>query len=150
MKTFRTPVIPRFLVSHYRWKDDFCSRTPFVKSSLYKSRSELAIASSFYITSYLHSLFMAWIASASIAVTIKGANTSLWVFYALFLGPIALVHALLRPRTPNRFVSGPVASIGVVPCPKCDEFIDPKATVCPRCRQDITPSPVETEAPRTE
>lgn len=92
-----------------------------------------------------------WIASASIAITIaanKGANTLLWIFYGLLLGPIALVHALIRRRTPNRFVSGLIVSMGVVPCPKCDEFIDPKATVCPRCRRDIKPSNLSQEEVR--
>lgn len=84
-----------------------------------------------------------WIASASIATTIagnKGANPLLWVFYGLLLGPVALVHAIIRRRTPNRFVSGFVAGMGLSPCPMCDEFIDPGATVCPRCRRDIEPS----------
>ena len=74
----------------------------------------------------------------------KGYSPLSWFFYGLFLGPIALVHAITIYRTLEEEQNRHLLA-GRDPCPHCDEYISPKAVVCPYCQRDIEP-PVETRS----
>ena len=82
-------------------------------------------------------------ASGTVVAVRKGANTLLWAVYAIFLGPVALIHAILKRRTPDGFESGKVTNVSVIPCPRCDESISSQAVVCPLCNRDIERPPAE-------
>ena len=66
----------------------------------------------------------------------KGYSPFRWFFYGLFLGPIALVHAITIYRTLEEEQNRHLLA-GRDPCPHCDEYISPKAVVCPYCQRDI-------------
>ena len=63
----------------------------------------------------------------------KGSRATGWFFYGLFLGPIALAHAIVIHRTLEEEQKRHLLA-GRDPCPLCDEYISPKAVVCPRCQ----------------
>ena len=69
----------------------------------------------------------------------KGSRATGWFFYGLFLGPIALAHAIVIHRTLEEEQERYLLA-GRDPCPLCDEYISPKAVVCPRCQRDIKQS----------
>ena len=74
----------------------------------------------------------------------KGSRATGWFFYGLFLGPIALAHAIVIHRTLEEEQKRHLLA-GRDPCPNCDEYISPKAFVCPHCQSDIE-LPVETRS----
>lgn len=86
-------------------------------------------------------LIPTWLIFAIIAAIIansKGGTVDGWTFffYGLFLGPIAIAHAIVRHRTleseqHRHRLAGRIA------CLLCDEYISPKAVVCPFCQRDI-------------
>ncbi len=69
----------------------------------------------------------------------KGSRTTGWFFYGLILGPIALAHAIVMHRTLEEEQKRHLLA-GRDPCPNCDEYISPKAFVCPHCQRDIEQS----------
>ena len=69
----------------------------------------------------------------------KGSRATGWFFYGLFLGPIALAHAIVMHRTLEEEQKRHLLA-GRDPCPFCDEYISPKAFVCPHCQRDIESS----------
>ena len=74
----------------------------------------------------------------------KGSRATSWFFYGLFLGPIALAHAIVIHRTLEEEQKRHLLA-GRDPCPLCDEYISPRAVVCPHCQSDIE-LPVETRS----
>ena len=74
----------------------------------------------------------------------KGSRATGWFFYGLFLGPIALAHAIVIHRTLEEEQKRHLLA-GRDPCPLCDEYISPRAVVCPHCQSDIK-LPVETRS----
>ena len=74
----------------------------------------------------------------------KGSRATGWFFYGLFLGPIALAHAIVIHRTLEEEQKRHLLA-GRDPCPLCDEYISPRAVVCPHCQSDIE-LPVETRS----
>ena len=74
----------------------------------------------------------------------KGSRATGWFFYGLFLGPIALAHAIIIHRTLEEEQKRHLLA-GRDPCPLCDEYISPRAVVCPHCQSDIE-LPVETRS----
>ena len=85
-------------------------------------------------------LIPTWIIFAIIAGTIgntKEKNAAFTFFvYGLFVGPIAIAHAIVRHRTLESEQHRHRLA-GRIPCPLCDEYISPKAVVCPFCQRDI-------------
>ena len=80
-------------------------------------------------------LIFTWLSLAIIAAIIgksKGGDVIGWFFYGLIFGLIAVAHAIARHRTleeeQNRH-----RRAGRVACVRCDEYISPKAVVCPYC-----------------
>ena len=99
-------------------------------------------------------LIPTWLIFAIISAIIgnsKGGTGDGWTFffYGLFLGPIAIAHAIVRHRTleseqhRNRLA-------GRIPCPLCDEYISPKAVVCPFCQRDDVNWQTQEEQPASE
>lgn len=85
-------------------------------------------------------LIPTWLIFAIIAATIGNTKEKNAVFtffvYGLFLGPIAIAHAIVRHRTleseqHRHRLAGRIA------CLLCDEYISPQAVVCPFCQRDI-------------
>lgn len=85
-------------------------------------------------------LIPTWLIFAIIAATIGNTKEKNAVFtffvYGLFVGPIAISHAIVRHRTleseqHRHRLAGRIA------CPLCDEYISPKAVVCPFCQRDV-------------
>ena len=74
----------------------------------------------------------------------KGSRATGWFFYGLFLGPIALAHAIVIHRTLEEEQKRHLLA-GRDPCPLCDEYISPRAVVCPHCQSNIE-LPVETRS----
>ena len=99
-------------------------------------------------------LIPTWIIFAIIAAIIGsskgGTNEGFWFFICgLFLGPIAIAHAIVRHRTleseqHRHRLAGRIA------CPLCDEYISPKAVVCPFCQRDIMNWQTQKEQPASE
>lgn len=56
----------------------------------------------------------------------KGRTSAVWALYAVFLTPIAFIHALVMDDATK------------VSCPYCKEPIDPTALVCPHCQRDLS------------
>ena len=99
-------------------------------------------------------LIPTWLIFAIIAAIIansKGGTVDGWsfFFYGLFLGPIAIAHAIVRHRTleseqHRHRLAGRIA------CALCDEYISPQAVVCPFCQRDIVNWKTQEEQPASE
>ena len=74
----------------------------------------------------------------------KGYSPFGWFFYGFFLGPIALAHAIVIHRTLEEEQKRHLLA-GRDQCPLCDEYISPRAVVCPHCQSNIE-LPVETRS----
>ena len=84
-------------------------------------------------------IIITWLSLATIASIIgnsKGEDAGVWFFYGLFLAPIAIAHALVRHRTLTEERKRHTLA-GRVACRLCDEYISPKAIVCPFCQRNI-------------
>lgn len=86
-------------------------------------------------------LIPTWLIFAIIAAVIgntKGGTDEGVVFfiYGLFFGPIAIAHAIVRHRTLKQEQRRHRLA-GRIACPLCDEYISPKAVVCPFCQRDV-------------
>lgn len=86
-------------------------------------------------------LIPTWIIFAIIAAIIGnskgGTNEGFWFFICgLFLGPIAIAAAIVNHRTLEQEQRRHRLA-GRIACPLCDEYISPKAVVCPFCQRDV-------------
>ena len=76
---------------------------------------------------------------AAIIIKTKGGDdkeVNIFFLYGFFLGIIAIVHAIVRHRTLEEERKRHTLA-GRVACRLCDEYISPKAVVCPFCQRDI-------------
>jgi hypothetical protein len=94
-------------------------------------------------------LIIVWIIFGIIASSVangKGHSGIGFFFYGVFLGPIAVIHALLLQQNSKGGV-GPIANHISVPfdtktrrdCPFCAESIKIEAKVCRYCQRDVPP-----------
>ena len=84
-------------------------------------------------------IIITWLSFAIIASIIgdaKGGNAVGWFFYGLFFGMIAVAHAIVRHRTLEEEQIRHILA-GRIACRLCDEYISPKAIVCPFCQRNI-------------
>jgi hypothetical protein len=84
-------------------------------------------------------MFMVWLVCAGLAAAIgQRKNEGFKAFLlGLLLGPFGVVIAL-------------VSSGNLRPCPHCRSRIDPKATVCPKCTRDVTPTNAAADLHKTQ
>lgn len=83
--------------------------------------------------------FLFWLVMALVVAIVaanKGRSGFLWFFYGLVIWPVALVHALVTPRSPQA-AQRRLHREGRVKCPFCAEFIRPEARLCPFCRRGL-------------
>ena len=87
-------------------------------------------------------IVISWISFAFVAAIIiktKGGDSNAmggFFIYGLFLGIIAVIHALVRHRTLEEEQKRHRLA-GRVACHLCDEYISPNAFVCPFCQRNI-------------
>ena len=84
-------------------------------------------------------LALIWIVMAAITAMVahtKGRSGIGFFFYGLFLWPIALVHALVEPKTEEAKAEDMLRQ-GRYQCPFCAEWIKIEAKVCPHCQREI-------------
>ncbi len=75
----------------------------------------------------------------AIIIKTKGGDdneVAIFAIYGFFLGIIAIVHALVRHRTLAEEQKRHTLA-GRIACYLCDEYISPKAIVCPFCQRNI-------------
>ena len=84
-------------------------------------------------------IIITWLSFAIIASIIgdaKGGDAMGWFFYGLALPLVAIAHAIVRHRTLEEEQKRHKLA-GRIACNLCDEYISPKAVVCPFCQRDI-------------
>ena len=94
-------------------------------------------------------IIIIWLSLATIASIIgnsKGEDAGVWFFYGLFLPPIAIAHAIVRHRTLKEERKRNTL-VGRIACHLCDEYISPKAVVCPFCQRNIEHNEINAEQP---
>jgi hypothetical protein len=83
--------------------------------------------------------FLFWLIMAvvvAIVATNKGRPGFLWFLYGFVVWPVALVHALVIPRS-QEAEELRLRGEGRVKCTYCAEFIRPEARTCPFCRREL-------------
>ena len=97
-------------------------------------------------------IVISWISFAIIASIIgdaKGGDAMGWFFYGLVLPLVAIAHAIVRHRTLEEERKRHTLA-GRVACRLCDEYISPKAVVCPFCQRNIEQDETPAAQPASE
>ncbi|GGI82089.1 hypothetical protein GCM10007973_18150 [Polymorphobacter multimanifer] len=86
-------------------------------------------------------LFLGWILLAALGLTImlaKGRTSCGLIILILLIPIVGLVVAVVISPDPEREKAKALRKGDAVECPACFSLIDPRASVCPNCRAEIT------------
>lgn len=77
---------------------------------------------------------------AGLIADLRGLTGCGYLLLALFIGPLAIVVALVAPRDAAHDRKIALRRGDLVRCPGCMEAIHPEASICPHCRTYVMPT----------
>lgn len=80
---------------------------------------------------------LVWGLPAAIVAGDRGRSAVVYFVFGILLGPLALIHALVQPRTFTAELARQEAA-GRLRCWQCCEFVYQDAQVCAYCAADLT------------
>lgn len=84
-------------------------------------------------------LIIIWVVMSAVVAIVadsKGLDWPAWFFYGLMLWPIALTHAIVMEKTPEK-LQKQAGQRGKMACPYCAEMINAQASICRFCNKDV-------------
>ena len=95
------------------------------------------VLSDSFILIWLFTSFILGVIVKTAAVA-KGYHNNGWFWYAVLLGPIALVHVLIMPADAEQLTRDAVESGTMRKCPRCAELVKTEAVVCRFCQSPLS------------
>jgi uncharacterized paraquat-inducible protein A len=78
-----------------------------------------------------------WGLPAAVIAEDRGRSAAVYFIFGMLLGPLAIVHALVQPRTFHAELRRQEAQ-GRHRCAHCSAFVYQDAPSCPYCHEDLT------------